>query len=164
VVVVVGVDNVTLGTLTPESLAPGSTWVYNRPMQVILNLAVGGPWARVHRATRRGSPPRCMSTRSDGTRSPRFDRCGGPIPNCDHCRIVGGAVRRRTVIGEANRAGRSLFSSLARTTTRPTAARYDREKSWVEPNTFSAKAQSAQASCCNPPFRRLYVRVSRKIS
>jgi hypothetical protein len=45
VVVVVGVDNVTLGTLTPESLAPRSTWVYNRPMQVILNLAVGGPWA-----------------------------------------------------------------------------------------------------------------------
>jgi beta-glucanase (GH16 family) len=40
-----GVDNVTLGTLTPNSLAPGSTWVYNRPMQVILNLAVGGPWA-----------------------------------------------------------------------------------------------------------------------
>jgi beta-glucanase (GH16 family) len=40
-----GVDNVTLGTLTPQSLAPGSTWVYNRPTQVILNLAVGGPWA-----------------------------------------------------------------------------------------------------------------------
>lgn len=40
-----GVDDVTLGTLTPDSLAPGSTWVYNRPMQVILNLAVGGPWA-----------------------------------------------------------------------------------------------------------------------
>jgi len=40
-----GVDNVTLGTLTPASLAPGSTWVYNRPMQVTLNLAVGGPWA-----------------------------------------------------------------------------------------------------------------------
>jgi len=40
-----GVDNVTLGTLTPDSLAPGSTWVYNRPMQVTLNLAVGGPWA-----------------------------------------------------------------------------------------------------------------------
>jgi beta-glucanase (GH16 family) len=40
-----GVDNVTLGILTPASLSPGSTWVYNRPMQVILNLAVGGPWA-----------------------------------------------------------------------------------------------------------------------
>lgn len=43
--IIFGVDNVTLGTLTPESLAPGSTWVYNRPMQVMLNLAVGGPWA-----------------------------------------------------------------------------------------------------------------------
>ena len=40
-----GVDNQTLGTLTPASLAPGSTWVYNRPMHVTLNLAVGGPWA-----------------------------------------------------------------------------------------------------------------------
>lgn len=40
-----GVDDRTLGTFTPESLEPGETWVYNRPMQVILNLAVGGPWA-----------------------------------------------------------------------------------------------------------------------
>lgn len=40
-----GVDGTTLGTLTPASLAPGSTWVYNRPMFAILNLAVGGPWA-----------------------------------------------------------------------------------------------------------------------
>ncbi|WP_231748780.1 family 16 glycosylhydrolase [Mycobacterium sp. M26] len=40
-----GVDGTTLGTLTPESLSPGSTWVYNRPMFAILNLAVGGPWA-----------------------------------------------------------------------------------------------------------------------
>lgn len=40
-----GVDNITLGTLTPESLPSGATWVYNRPQQVILNLAVGGPWA-----------------------------------------------------------------------------------------------------------------------
>ena len=40
-----GVDDQTLGTLTPDSLDPGETWVYNRPMQVILNLAVGGPWA-----------------------------------------------------------------------------------------------------------------------
>lgn len=40
-----GVDDQTLGTLTPESLDPGQTWVYNRPMYVILNLAVGGPWA-----------------------------------------------------------------------------------------------------------------------
>ena len=28
--------------LTPADLAPGKTWVYNRPMYVILNLAVGG--------------------------------------------------------------------------------------------------------------------------
>jgi VCBS repeat-containing protein len=40
-----GVDNQTLGTLTPESLGPGETWVYNRPMYAILNLGVGGPWA-----------------------------------------------------------------------------------------------------------------------
>ena len=40
-----GVDRQTLGTLTPADLAPGETWVYNRPMYVILNLAVGGSWA-----------------------------------------------------------------------------------------------------------------------
>lgn len=40
-----GLDGQTLGTLTPASLSPGETWVYNRPMYMILNLAVGGPWA-----------------------------------------------------------------------------------------------------------------------
>ncbi len=40
-----GVDNRTLGTLTPASLGPGETWVYNRPMYLIMNLAVGGAWA-----------------------------------------------------------------------------------------------------------------------
>lgn len=40
-----GVDDVTLGTLTPADLAAGETWVYNRPMYLILNLAVGGSWA-----------------------------------------------------------------------------------------------------------------------
>lgn len=40
-----GVDNQTLGTLTPADLAPGETWVYNRPMYTLLNLAVGGSWA-----------------------------------------------------------------------------------------------------------------------
>lgn len=40
-----GVDGQTLGTLTPADLAPGETWVYNRPMSAILNLAVGGGWA-----------------------------------------------------------------------------------------------------------------------
>jgi hypothetical protein len=40
-----GIDNQTLGTLTPDDLGPGETWVYNRPMYLILNVAVGGPWA-----------------------------------------------------------------------------------------------------------------------
>ncbi len=40
-----GVDGQTMGTLTPDDLAPGQTWVYNRPMYAIVNLAVGGPWA-----------------------------------------------------------------------------------------------------------------------
>ena len=40
-----GIDDKTLGTMTPDSLGPGETWVYNRPMYVILNVAVGGPWA-----------------------------------------------------------------------------------------------------------------------
>ena len=43
--IIFGVDNQTLGTLTPADLAPGETWVYNRPMSVLLNLAVGGSWA-----------------------------------------------------------------------------------------------------------------------
>lgn len=40
-----GVDDQTLGTLTPDSLSPGSQWVYNQPQQLLLNLAVGGGWA-----------------------------------------------------------------------------------------------------------------------
>lgn len=40
-----GVDNQVLGTLTPDDLQAGETWVYNRPMSVILNVAVGGGWA-----------------------------------------------------------------------------------------------------------------------
>lgn len=43
--ITVGVDELTLGTFTPGSLSPGSAWVYNRPMHVILNVAVGGSWA-----------------------------------------------------------------------------------------------------------------------
>ena len=46
-----GVDGQTLGTLTPADLAPGETWVYNRPMYAILNLAVGGSWAGAPDAT-----------------------------------------------------------------------------------------------------------------
>lgn len=40
-----GIDNQTLGTMTPASLQPGETWVYNRPTYIMLNVAVGGPWA-----------------------------------------------------------------------------------------------------------------------
>jgi len=43
--IIYGVDNITLGTMTPDSLPAGSTWVYNRPMHVLLNLGVGGSWA-----------------------------------------------------------------------------------------------------------------------
>jgi beta-glucanase (GH16 family) len=43
--ITVGIDSTTLGTFTPQSLPPGATWVYNRPMYAILNLAVGGSWA-----------------------------------------------------------------------------------------------------------------------
>ena len=40
-----GVDGQTLGTLTPDSLPEGAEWVYNRPMHVVMNLAVGGSCA-----------------------------------------------------------------------------------------------------------------------
>lgn len=43
--ITVGIDDKTLGTFTPQSLAPGAQWVYNRPMYAILDLAVGGSWA-----------------------------------------------------------------------------------------------------------------------
>lgn len=43
--ITVGIDDVALGTFTPGSLPKGAKWVYNRPMHVIVNLAVGGPWA-----------------------------------------------------------------------------------------------------------------------
>jgi hypothetical protein len=43
--IIFGFDDQTLGTLTPADLGPGETWVYNRPMYFIMNLAVGGPWA-----------------------------------------------------------------------------------------------------------------------
>ncbi len=46
-----GVDDLTLGTLTPADLAPGEAWVYNRPMYMILNLAVGGSWAGAPNST-----------------------------------------------------------------------------------------------------------------
>lgn len=40
-----GIDGQTLGKLTPADLAPGETWVYNRPMYMMMNLGVGGSWA-----------------------------------------------------------------------------------------------------------------------
>lgn len=43
--IIFGVDGQTLGTFTPDDLEPGETWVYNRPMYFIMNLAVGGSWA-----------------------------------------------------------------------------------------------------------------------
>lgn len=43
--IVFGIDGQILGTLTPADLAPGEAWVYNRPMYLIINLGVGGPWA-----------------------------------------------------------------------------------------------------------------------
>jgi beta-glucanase (GH16 family) len=43
--ITVGIDGMTLGTFTPESLPPDAIWVYNRPMYAILNVAVGGKWA-----------------------------------------------------------------------------------------------------------------------
>ena len=46
-----GIDNQTLGTMTPDSLAPGETWVYNRPMYICLNVAVGGAWAGAPNST-----------------------------------------------------------------------------------------------------------------
>lgn len=52
-----GVDSVTLGTMTPDSLPAGATWVYNRPMQVILNVAVGGSWAGAPDSTTPATSP-----------------------------------------------------------------------------------------------------------
>jgi beta-glucanase (GH16 family) len=39
-----GIDGRTTATVTPADLKPGQTWVFDRPMFVILNLAVGGNW------------------------------------------------------------------------------------------------------------------------
>lgn len=41
----IGVDERTLGTFTPASLPPGAEWAFNRPMFVLLDVAVGGPWS-----------------------------------------------------------------------------------------------------------------------
>ncbi len=42
--VTVGVDDATLATFTAESLPDGAPWVFDGPMFVLLNLAVGGDW------------------------------------------------------------------------------------------------------------------------
>ncbi len=42
--VTIGVDDITLGAFTPASLPAGAEWVFNDPMFVLLNVAVGGDW------------------------------------------------------------------------------------------------------------------------
>lgn len=42
--VTIGIDDATLATFTPESLPPGAPWVFDTPMFVLLNVAVGGDW------------------------------------------------------------------------------------------------------------------------
>jgi len=42
--ITIGLDNTTLGSFSPASLPPGAQWVFDRPMFVLLNIAVGGPW------------------------------------------------------------------------------------------------------------------------
>jgi len=42
--VAIGIDSRLLASFTPETLPPGSPWVFSGPMFVLLNLAVGGDW------------------------------------------------------------------------------------------------------------------------
>jgi beta-glucanase (GH16 family) len=42
--VTVGVDATTLESFTPSSLPPHAEWVFDGPMHVLLNIAVGGDW------------------------------------------------------------------------------------------------------------------------
>lgn len=39
--IVVGVDDITLGVFTPDSIGSNGRWVFDRPMYAILNIAVG---------------------------------------------------------------------------------------------------------------------------
>lgn len=41
---VIGIDDAALSTFTPQSLPPGAEWAFNKPMAVVLNVAVGGSW------------------------------------------------------------------------------------------------------------------------
>jgi uncharacterized protein (TIGR03437 family) len=45
------VDSITYATMTPASLPPGATWVFNQPFFVLLNVAVGGTWSGYPDAT-----------------------------------------------------------------------------------------------------------------
>lgn len=42
--IVTGIDHLTLFTVTPGDLAADSTWVFDDPFFLLLNLAVGGSW------------------------------------------------------------------------------------------------------------------------
>ena len=43
--IVIGMDEATFATFSPESLAPDQKWVFDQPMYAILNVAVGDAWA-----------------------------------------------------------------------------------------------------------------------
>ncbi|WP_299055912.1 glycoside hydrolase family 16 protein [uncultured Nocardioides sp.] len=61
------VDDVPVYTLTPEMLPPGSRWVYEQGMHLLLNVAVGGDWP--------GSPTR--TTKFPATMSVDYVRMYG---------------------------------------------------------------------------------------
>ncbi|ART72437.1 beta-glucanase/beta-glucan synthetase [Mycobacterium dioxanotrophicus] len=42
--ITIGVDGTALADFTPSSLPEGATWVFNKPMYAVLNVAVGGDW------------------------------------------------------------------------------------------------------------------------
>lgn len=43
--IVIGMDDTTFATFTPDSLSPDQRWVFDHPMYAILNVAVGDDWA-----------------------------------------------------------------------------------------------------------------------
>lgn len=43
--VVIGIDEVAVGTFTPQSLTSNQQWVFDHPMYALLNIAVGDAWA-----------------------------------------------------------------------------------------------------------------------
>lgn len=49
--ITIGVDQTTWGSWTPADLPAGTAWSFNTPMYVIVNLAVGGSWAKPPDAT-----------------------------------------------------------------------------------------------------------------